>query len=158
MTNETNEPGSDDLEAQGPAAEGEEGGADTPAQLGLQRFVFAAYFVVAMLVAFIADKAISVGWYRLSQWKPAFGEPREDVAIALALVASVATTLWAWKHENVRRLIEEVATELGQVTWPSKDDVGRSTAVVVGTTILATVFFALMDALWRFLTNLVYGA
>jgi len=120
--------------------------------------VFAAYFVVAMLVAFIADKAISVGWYRLSQWKPAFGEPREDVAIALALVASVATTLWAWKHENVRRLIEEVATELGQVTWPSKDDVGRSTAVVVGTTILATVFFALMDALWRFLTNLVYGA
>ena len=158
MTNETNEPGGEDLEAQGPAAEGEGEGAGTPAQLGLQRFVFAAYFVVAMLVAFVADKAISVAWYRLSQWKPVVGEPREDVAIALALVASVATTLWAWKHENVRRLIEEVATELGHVTWPSKDDVGRSTAVVVGTTILATVFFALINTLWRFLTNLVYGA
>ena len=158
MTNETNEPGGEDLEAQGPAAEGEGEGAGTPTQLGLQRFVFAAYFVLAMLVAFVADKAVGVVWYRLSQWKPAFGEPREDVAIVVALAAAIGTTLWAWKHENVRRLIEEVATELGQVTWPSKDDVGRSTAVVVGTTILATVFFALMDALWRFLTNLVYGA
>jgi preprotein translocase subunit SecE len=158
MTNETNEPGAEDLEAQGPAAEGEGEVAGAPAQLGLQRFVFAAYFVLAMLVAFIADKAVGVVWYRLSQWKPSFGEPREDVAIVLAVVAAIGTTLWSWKHENVRRLIEEVATELGQVTWPSKDDVGRSTAVVVGTTVLATLFFALMDALWRFLTNLVYGA
>jgi preprotein translocase subunit SecE len=158
MTNDSLETASDDLEAQGPAAAGDDEGSGVPAQLGLQRFVFAAYFALAILIAFVVDKAVRVGWYRLSQWKPQVGEPREEIAIAVAVVGAIGATLWAWKHEDVRRLIEEVASELGQVTWPSKDDVGRSTAVVVGTTVLATIFFALMDALWRFLTNLVYGA
>ena len=168
MTNETQEPGSDELDGPVPSGRsreasdaGSDDGSDspeTPVQLGLQRFVFAAYFACAILVAFIVDKAIRVGWYRLSQWKPVVGEPREEVAIAISAAVAIGAALWAWKQEQVRSLIEEVATELGQVSWPSKDDVGRSTVVVVSTTVLATVFFALMDALWRFLTNLVYGA
>jgi preprotein translocase SecE subunit len=32
-----------------------------------------------------------------------------------------------------------------------------STAVVIVTTIFSTIFFALMDRFWSFLTNLVYG-
>jgi preprotein translocase subunit SecE len=157
MANDSNENRSEETEAPGEAeSDGVDGGA--PAQLGLQRFVFAAYFALAILVAFVVDKAVRVFWYRLSQWKPAIGEPRDEVSIGLAVVVAVGAAVWGWKQDDVRRLIEEVATELGQVTWPSKDDVGRSTAIVVGTTVLATVFFALMDALWRFLTNLVYGA
>ena len=158
MTNETQEPGSDELEGALPPGDGDDDTVDVPAQLGLQRFVFAAYFACAILVAFVVDKAINVAWYRLSQWKPAIGEPRDEVAIAIAVAVAIGSALWAWKQEQVRRLIEEVAAELGQVTWPTKDDVGRSTVIVVSTTLLATVFFALMDALWRFLTNLVYGA
>ena len=129
-----------------------------PVQMGLQRFVFAAFFAAGILVAFVVDKVVAVGWYRLSQWKPIVGEPRDDVTTAIAAVVAIVATAWAWSQAHIRSLIEEVASELGQVTWPSKDDVGRSTVVVVSTTILATVFFAMMDALWRFLTNLVYGA
>jgi len=43
------------------------------------------------------------------------------------------------------------------VTWPSKDEVVNSTAVVIVATVFSTVFFALMDRFWSFLTNLVYG-
>ncbi len=157
MSNDSTENPSEPIEAEATSA-GEGVLAATPVELGLQRFVFVAYFALAILVAFVVDKVVRESWYRISQWKPAIGEPREEASIAIAAAVAVATTLWAWRQEDVRRLIEEVATELGQVTWPAKDDVGRSTVVVVGTTILATMFFALMDALWRFLTNLVYGA
>ena len=139
--------------------DGDDDSADgAPVQMGLQRFVFAAFFAAGILVAFVVDKVVAVGWYRLSQWKPIVGEPRDDVTTAIAAVVAIVATAWAWSQAHIRSLIEEVASELRQVTWPSKDDVGRSTVVVVSTTILATVFFAMMDALWRFLTNLVYGA
>ena len=52
MTNDSLENPSEDLEAPGDT-EGQEEGAGTPAQLGLQRFVFAAYFALAILVAFV---------------------------------------------------------------------------------------------------------
>jgi len=50
-----------------------------------------------------------------------------------------------------------VATELSLVTWPTRTEVTNGTVVVIVTTVVSTVFFALMDKFWGFLTNLVYG-
>ena len=44
-----------------------------------------------------------------------------------------------------------------KVTWPSRTEVTNGTFVVIVTTIVSTVFFALMDRFWGFVTNLVYG-
>jgi preprotein translocase subunit SecE len=65
--------------------------------------------------------------------------------------------LYNWRQQKTRQLIEEVASELSKVTWPNKEEVMNSTTVVIFTTLFATVFFALMDRFWGFLTNLVYG-
>ncbi len=50
-----------------------------------------------------------------------------------------------------------MASELSKVTWPTRTEVTNSTAVVIVTTAVATLFFALMDRFWSFVTNLVYG-
>ena len=50
----------------------------------------------------------------------------------------------------------EVAEELSKVTWPSRKEVTNSTTVVVLTTVFATVFFALMDRFWGFVTDKIY--
>ena len=53
--------------------------------------------------------------------------------------------------------VEEVAAEMSKVTWPDRTEVTNGTVVVIVTTIVSTVFFALMDKFWGFVTNLVYG-
>ena len=45
-----------------------------------------------------------------------------------------------------------------KVTWPSKKEVTNSTMVVIAASTFATVFLALLDRFWGFVTNLVYGS
>ena len=73
-----------------------------------------------------------------------------------ALIGAVAA-LYYWYRTRARELAEEVAAEMAKVTWPSRTEVTNGTFVVIVTTIVSTVFFALMDKFWGFLTNLVYG-
>lgn len=129
----------------------------TGLQLGSRRFVYAAYFGFAIGVAFVIEKAVSLVWTRLAQWKPAFGEPHDEFLMPIAGVLGVATAIYYYRRDDAREYVEQVAEELAKVTWPSKREVTNSTTVVVIATAVATVFFALMDQFWRYLTNLVYG-
>jgi preprotein translocase subunit SecE len=108
-------------------------------------------------VAFICSKFGDLVWMRLASWKPQIGEPRGDVIMPISALIGVGVAWYYWKQQRTRELAEEVASELSKVTWPSKDEVMSSTAVVIVTTIFSTIFFALMDRFWSFLTNLVYG-
>ncbi|OJY17602.1 MAG: preprotein translocase subunit SecE [Myxococcales bacterium 68-20] len=64
--------------------------------------------------------------------------------------------VYYWRKVEARQYVNEVAEELSKVTWPSRKEVTNSTTVVVLTTIFATVFFALMDRFWGFLTDKIY--
>jgi preprotein translocase subunit SecE len=134
-------------------------GAASPSQLGTRRFVYAGYFAGAIGIAFIMSKAIAYAWHRLQTWKP--GLPDPDGNEALIMVASAligaGVAVYFWYRTRARRLADEVATEMSRVTWPSRTEVTNGTFVVIVTTIVSTVFFALMDRFWGFLTNLVYG-
>ena len=54
--------------------------------------------------------------------------------------------------------IEEIAEELTRVTWPTRQEVTNSTTVVIIATAFATIFFALMDQFWLWVTKHVYGS
>jgi preprotein translocase subunit SecE len=75
----------------------------------------------------------------------------------LAAIVGALVSVRYWRSEKTRNYIEEVASELSKVSWPTRTEVTNSTAVVIVTTAVATLFFALMDRFWSFLTNLVYG-
>src|ERR1700730_8362791 len=60
-----------------------------PVQLGYQRYVYAAYMAGAMLVGFLAAKIGHAAWYRLGQWKPELGEPKDEVLFPVAGVIGV---------------------------------------------------------------------
>ena len=132
-------------------------GAASPTQLGTRRFVYAAYFAGAIGIAFLMSKVVDLAWLRLQNWKPALGEPRDEVVMpASALIGGVAA-LYYWRRTRARQLAEEVAAEMSKVTWPTRTEVTNGTFVVIVTTVVSTVFFALMDKFWGFVTNLVYG-
>jgi preprotein translocase subunit SecE len=135
-----------------------EGAGAAPAQLGAKRYVYAGYFAAAIGIAFFLSKIIDLGWTRLQMWKPQYvGEPHGEIIMPLSGAIGVGVAWYYWKQQRTRELAEEVASELAKVTWPTKDEVMSSTAVVIVTTIFSTIFFALMDRFWSFVTNLVYG-
>jgi len=136
------------------AAPAAEGGA--PVQLGYQRYVYAAYMAGALLSAFLVAKIGHAAWYRLGQWKPELGEPQDEVLFPIAGLIGVLIAVYYWRKQEARQYANEVAEELSKVTWPSRKEVTNSTTVVVLTTVFATVFFALMDRFWGFITDKIY--
>jgi preprotein translocase subunit SecE len=142
------------------AAEGDSGAEEheaAPMQLGYKRYVYAAFLAGAVLVGFLFAKIGHVSWYRLGQWKPELGEPKDELLFPLAGLVGVAVALYYWRRPDARQYADEVAEELSKVSWPSRKEVTSSTTVVVMTTIFATVFFALMDQFWKFVTDKIYS-
>jgi preprotein translocase subunit SecE len=132
-------------------------GIASPSQLGTRRFVYAGYFAGAIAIAFLLSKILDYGWYRLQTWKPVLGEPRDEIIMPVSALVGALAAVYYWYRTRARQLAEEVASEMGKVTWPSRTEVTNGTFVVLVTTIISTVFFALMDRFWGFVTNLVYG-
>ena len=130
--------------------------AAAPMQLGTRRFVYAAYFAGAIGIAFLGSKIANLVWQRLESYKPEVGDPRDDLIMPIAAVVGAAVAFYYWRKQEARQYAEEVATELSQVTWPSRQEVTNSTTVVIVATAFATIFFALMDRFWAFVTDLVY--
>ena len=129
----------------------------SPMQLGYTRYVYAAYMAGAMLIAFLTAKIGHVAWYRLGQWKPELGEPRDEVVYIAASGVGIAIALYYWRKPEARQYANEVAEELSKVTWPSRKEVTNSTTVVLFYTLFATVFFALMEQFWKYVTDKIYS-
>jgi preprotein translocase subunit SecE len=132
-------------------------GSDSPTQLGTRRFVYAGYFAGALGIAFLVSKALEFGWLKLQSFKPVVGDPRDEILLPVSGLIGFGVALYYWRRTRARQLAEEVATEMSKVTWPSRTEVTNGTVVVILTTLVSTVFFALMDKFWGFVTNLVYG-
>ena len=132
-------------------------GAASPSQLGTRRFVYAAYFAGAIAIAFLLSKVLDFAWYKLQTWKPGIPEPRDEYVYPVAGLIGLGAAVYYWYRTRARELAEQVANEMSKVTWPSRTEVTNGTFVVIVTTIVSTVFFALMDRFWGFVTNLVYG-
>ena len=128
-----------------------------PTQMGARRFVYAAYFGGGIAIAFISSKALDMAWLRLQSYQPSIGEPRDEIIMPLAGAIGAGAALYYWYRTRARQLAEEVAAEMSKVTWPNRTEVTNGTVVVIVTTVVSTVFFALMDRFWGFVTNLVYG-
>lgn len=151
-------PRSPDAVAKTESSDDEEGdeALDVPVQLGYQRYVYAAYMAGALLAAFLFAKIGHAAWYRLGQWKTELGEPKDEYVFPIAGLLGVAVAVYYWRKPDARKYADEVAEELSKVTWPTRKEVTSSTTVVVLTTLFATVFFALMDRFWGFITDKIY--
>jgi preprotein translocase subunit SecE len=139
-----------------------------PRQLGASRYVMAGFFAGGMGVAYLSSRMLGAGWNRLadnvwlSQHVPVLTRIAEDdrptYTMLAGAVLGVWATVWSYRRDDIRTWTNEVAAELAKVTWPSKKEVTNSTVVVLVTSAFATVFLALLDRFWNFVTNLVYGS
>ena len=139
-----------------------------PATLGAAQYVFAAFLVAGLSVAYISGRVLAAIWDSLAAWPAAvrvvpqlllYGEDeRPSLTIFAGALVGIAFTVHLFRSPGVRRWSDDVAAELAKVAWPSRETVTNGIIVVVVASALATVYVGLLDRLWGFVTQLVYGA
>jgi preprotein translocase SecE subunit len=79
---------------------------------------------------------------------------REAVPVALGAL----TFFLLFKNAQVNTVLEEVVAELRKVTWPAREDVVRSTTVVIICILIASFIFAGFDVMWgKIITFLLHS-
>jgi preprotein translocase subunit SecE len=149
------------------AREGEEVEDETPTQLGSQRYVMAGFFAAGLVAAFVFGKIVHGVWSWLSnkEWfssaLPSLSsiadEDRTTYGTIVGALLAVFFMVRTYRKPDVRAWTDDVASELSKVKWPTKKDVSNSTMVVIAASTIATLYLALLDRFWAFVTNLVYG-
>jgi len=165
----------DGAEGEDADAEGEEGGEgeagaageQAAAQLGTDRYVLAGFFAAGMLGAYVVGRAIQSAWISasnkdwFSQRFPALAAVSDDdkgmYGIIIGGLVALVVVYRTYQKPDVRTWADEVAAELQKVVWPSRKEVQSSTFIVIVASIVATLYLTLLDRLWAFVTNIVYG-
>ena len=83
--------------------------------------------------------------------------PGEATQTIAAAVFSIVLAVVLYKNDRVYHLANDVATELGKVTWPTAKEVRAAAIVVVIMTLLSAFIIGAFDFTWSNLTELVYG-
>jgi preprotein translocase subunit SecE len=139
-----------------------------PAVLGASKYVHGAFLALGVLAAFLSSKILGVIWNQLAEWPAAVKmlpqlvsypeEQRETFTLVAGALIGIVGILQLYRKESVRSFADEVARELGKVSWPSREAVINGTLVVIIASAMATVYVAILDRFLGFLTTLVYGA
>lgn len=142
-----------------------EGGAGV---LGIDRYVHAAFFGLGVFTAYLVGKCLAGLWNVLATWPAAVRavpfllsyaeDQRPEFTMVIGALVAVALIVWLYRKPGVRDWSSEVATELYKVHWPDREMVTNGTIVVIAASAFATVYIGLLDRIWAFITNLVYGA
>ncbi|MBX3183062.1 MAG: preprotein translocase subunit SecE [Polyangiaceae bacterium] len=176
---DSDDEGSDDGDSDGEGSDDEgsddDGSADdededdgSAVEFGSTRYVHAALFGSGILIAFLSGKLLTSLWNTLAEWPTAVRavpslialseDERPNVTMALGAVIGAIAIIQIYRKPHVRAWADEVAQELGKVTWPGKQVVVDGTIVVIIASIIATAYIAVLDRFWGFVTGLVYGA
>ncbi|MCU0694533.1 MAG: preprotein translocase subunit SecE [Polyangiaceae bacterium] len=139
-----------------------------PTQLGATRYVMAGFFAATIAVAYVFGRTVSATWNYLADaqwavdkapWLTSVGEDARGTYGTLAGgVIALALLLYVYRREDIRTWVNEAAAELAKVSWPNKKEVTNGTVVVIIASIIATIYFMLLDRFWGFVTDLVYRA
>jgi preprotein translocase subunit SecE len=162
-------------EAEEPAADGdddagnedEKEGEQAAAQLGTDRYVLAGFFAAGMMAAYVIGRSLQGLWesfankdwfsQSLPQVAAVSDEDKGTYSLILGAIAALFLVIRVYRRPDVRAWSDDVASELTKCVWPTRKDVSNSTIVVIVASAAATLYLAMLDRLWAFLTNIVYG-
>jgi len=142
--------------------------AEPAAQLGATRYVMAGFFAASIAIAYVLGRTLAAIWARLSEARwfqtnmaaltRVGEEERAEITTLIGAIIAIGGAVYAYRRSDVRQWTDDVASELSKVSWPDKGEVTTSTVIVIVCSAFATVYLALLDRFWGFVTNLVYGS
>jgi preprotein translocase subunit SecE len=138
-----------------------------PSDVGIERYVHLGFFLSGVFVAYVTGKTLAGTWgllagvpaaVRAAPWLLRLAEEeRGSFTMVAGAIIGTLSVVFALRKSFVRKWADEVAVELYKVHWPDRETVTNGTIVVLAGGVFATVYVGLLDRLWHFITNLVYG-
>jgi preprotein translocase subunit SecE len=122
------------------------------------RWAHAAFFVGFLMLAFVLTNFTEDLWAILWSYYPrALGRPVAETATMIGIGISLVAAILAWRNKRWFTFISEVATEVSQVTWPTRAETRAATIVVIVLTIICSIILAIMDLFWSNVTDWLYS-
>jgi preprotein translocase subunit SecE len=147
---------------------GEDESAPAAGTLGATRYVMTGFFLAMIAGAYVLGRTLGAIWGKLAEaiWfqkslaalARVGEEERSEISVAIGAAVALGVGVHLYRRPDVRQWTDEVASEMSKVTWPDKSEVTNSTIIVIVTSAFATLYLALLDRFWGFVTNLVYGS
>lgn len=111
-----------------------------------RKVILSTYLTAAMLTWFLLRTFIQ--WLHTTFYQirklPGVAFGREALPVVLAIVVFAVL----FNHKKVNEVMDEVVAELKKVTWPSREDVVKSTWVVMICIAFASLVLVGFDLLW----------
>lgn len=121
-----------------------------------ERYVIIGIITLAICVALPLAHGLEWLLVQLEVYNPrVFGDLRATSLGAYGAGAIAAVV--SLKHHTVRTLASEVVEELSKVTWPSRQETGSATVVVIVTVLICAAYLGLFDAVWLYVTDWILG-
>ena len=123
-----------------------------------QRYIFVGFLGLVALVGM----ALSHGTQRvLAAWGVPDAAPLafSDLTLSSFVGFTIAAfgALVLSRVGTTRRWIVDVADELVRVDWPSREETGHATVVVIVCVVVSALFLGFFDASWLWLTGTLLG-
>jgi preprotein translocase subunit SecE len=126
--------------------------------LSKQRYVVVAFLVTGLLTSMTLARGFEWLSIYLGFEDPAiFGIRQLPLTALFSYGISAAGIVFCLKNEAIAHWASEVVEELSKVVWPTREETGQATVVVVVTVIICSVFLGLFDAIWLWLTDRLLG-
>lgn len=111
------------------------------------RKIIITFYIAVSSVLWVLSRAgfqyVYMTFYQIRRM-PGIQFLREGLPIILA----VGLFAFLLRHSRVNELMDEVVAELRKVTWPTRDDVVKSTTVVLVCILIASVILGFLDGAW----------
>lgn len=123
-----------------------------------QRYVVVGILAIAAVTAMALSRGLEWTWVQLS-WDdmPVLGIRQLPLTTVIGYAVSFGAAIFCLKSPTISQLANEVADELSRVTWPSREETGSATVVVIVTVVLCSAYLGVFDAFWLWLTDMILG-
>lgn len=111
-----------------------------------RKLILGSYLGAGIISWFLTRASLAylyLQFYQVRRW-PGIMALREAIPV---LVGSLVFAI-LFKHAQVNVVMDEVVSELKKVTWPSREDVVKSTTVVLICILIASFILAGFDLMW----------
>lgn len=121
------------------------------------------YVVVAVIgLAVVISMALARGFEWLWVWQEwndpfLFGIRQLPLTSMIAYAISGGAAIATLRHPGLNTLAIEVVDELAKVVWPTREETGQATLVVVVAVLISSAFLGALDAVWLWMTDWILG-
>ena len=123
-----------------------------------QRYVVAGVVGLAVILGLSLAHGLQWIWTEFGLTDPfIFGVRDLPLTSVLGYGLAAAAGFFVLKHGKTHALAVEIVDELARVTWPSREETGNATVVVIVTVLVCSVYLGVFDAFWMWVTNMILG-